>query len=57
MTRYSRSTSDSREQLGTRPIEDLIDLPLMKDADRRATIDVLSKLMLSGIDQITNYTA
>ena len=39
------------EQLGARPIEDLINLPLMKDADRRATIDVLSKLMMSGIDQ------
>jgi PAS domain S-box-containing protein len=31
--------------LGDRPIEDLIDLPLMVDAERRATIDVLVELV------------
>ena len=46
------------QRLGARPIEDLIDLPLMTDADRRATIDVLSKLMPSGNRSLTtNSTA
>jgi PAS domain S-box-containing protein len=36
-------------RLKTRRIEDLIDLPLMNDAGRRATIDVLNKLMLSAL--------
>ena len=36
------------QQLGTRPIEDLIDLPLMNDASTLATMNVLSKLMPSG---------
>ncbi len=31
-------------RLGARPIEDLIDLPLMRDGNRRATIGVLYKL-------------
>jgi PAS domain S-box-containing protein len=32
------------QRLGTRRIEDLIDLPLMEDRNRRATLDVLNKL-------------
>jgi PAS domain S-box-containing protein len=32
-------------QLGSRPIEELINLPPMIDADRRATMDVLTKVM------------
>jgi PAS domain S-box-containing protein len=35
------------QRLGARPIEDLIDLPLMEDEDRRATMGVLYKLMVS----------
>jgi len=35
-------------RLGTRPIEDLIDLPLMNDVGTLATMNVLSKLMPSG---------
>ncbi len=31
-------------QVGSRPIEDLIDLPLMEDPDARATLDVLTAL-------------
>ena len=41
-------------QLGTRQIEDLIDLPLMDDPERRATIDVLLKLELSALYQDFN---
>jgi PAS domain S-box-containing protein len=33
------------QRLGSRPIEELIDLPLMNDAGKRATMDVLTKLM------------
>ena len=33
------------QRIGSRPIEDLIDLPLMNDADTRATMDVLTKVM------------
>ncbi|OSI64664.1 MULTISPECIES: trifunctional serine/threonine-protein kinase/ATP-binding protein/sensor histidine kinase [Bradyrhizobium] len=40
-----------RQRLGTRAIEDLIDLPLMNDAGTLATMNVLSKLLPSG-----NYT-
>jgi PAS domain S-box-containing protein len=36
------------QRLGTRPIEDLIDLPLMSDAGTLATMNVLSMLMPSG---------
>jgi PAS domain S-box-containing protein len=36
------------QRLGSRPIEDLIDLPLMSDAGTLATMDVLSKLMPAG---------
>ena len=36
------------QRLGTRPIEDLIDLPLMKDAGTLATMDVLTKLTPSA---------
>jgi PAS domain S-box-containing protein len=35
-------------RLGTRQIEDLIDLPLMNDAGSRATLDVLTKAMASS---------
>ncbi|MGA7815911.1 AAA family ATPase, partial [Caballeronia sp.] len=35
-------------RLGTRQIEDLIDLPLLNDADTRATLDVLTKAMVSS---------
>jgi PAS domain S-box-containing protein len=37
-----------RQRLETRPIEDLIDLPLMNDAGTLATMNVLSKLMPGG---------
>jgi PAS domain S-box-containing protein len=37
------------QQLGTRRIEDLIGLPLMNDPGRRATIDVLNKLVVSAL--------
>ena len=33
------------QQLGSRPIEELVDLPLMTDPDWRATMDVLAELM------------
>jgi hypothetical protein len=33
------------QRIGTRPIEDLIDLPLMNDAGTRATMEVLIKVM------------
>jgi PAS domain S-box-containing protein len=33
-----------RSQVGSRPIEDLIDLPLMEDPESRATLDVLTTL-------------
>jgi hypothetical protein len=36
------------QRLGSRPIEDLIDLPLMNDENTLATMNVLSKLMPSG---------
>jgi len=36
------------QRLGTRPIEDLINLPLMNDAGTLATMNVLSMLMPSG---------
>jgi PAS domain S-box-containing protein len=36
------------QRLGTRPIEDLINLPLMDDAGTLATMNVLSMLMPSG---------
>ena len=39
------------QRLGTRPIEDLVDLPLMKDGDRRATMGVLYKLIVSATYQ------
>ena len=35
-------------RLGTRPIEDLIDLPLMEDAGTQATMDVLTKVTPSA---------
>ena len=35
------------QRIGSRPIEDLIDLPLMNDAGTRATMDVLTKVMPS----------
>jgi PAS domain S-box-containing protein len=35
------------QQIGSRTIEDLIDLPLMNDAATRATMDVLTKVMPS----------
>ena len=37
------------QRLGAQRIEDLIDLPLMNDAGRRATIDVLNKLAVSAL--------
>jgi predicted ATPase/signal transduction histidine kinase len=37
------------QRLGSRRIEDLIDLPLMNDAGRSATIDVLNKLMVPAL--------
>jgi PAS domain S-box-containing protein len=40
-----------RQRLGARPIEELIDLPLMNEAGTLATMNVLSKLLPSG-----NYT-
>lgn len=40
------------QQLETRPIEEMIDLPLMNDAGTLATMNVLSKLVPSG--NITN---
>ncbi|MBY5603670.1 AAA family ATPase [Rhizobium leguminosarum] len=39
------------QELGTRRIEDLIDLPRMNDPDTRATIDVVTKLVLSALYQ------
>ena len=36
------------QRLGKRPVEDLIDLPIMSDANTLATMNVLSKLMPSG---------
>ena len=39
------------QRLGTRRIEDLIDLPPMKDPARRATLDVLNKLVVSALYQ------
>ena len=44
------------QRLGTRPIEDLIDLPLMNDAGTRATMDVLTKLMPSAQTTDNNLT-
>ena len=38
-------------RLGDRPIEDLVDLPLMNDENRRATIGVLYKLMVCATYQ------
>ena len=35
-------------QLGSRPIEELIDLPLMTDPASLATLDVLTKLVVAG---------
>jgi PAS domain S-box-containing protein len=45
------------QQLGTRPIEDMIDLPLMIDTGTLATMNVLSKLVPSGnnTDNNLNY--
>ncbi len=45
------------QQLGTRPIEDLIDLPLMNDASTLATMNVLSKLMPSGNNTDNNLNS
>jgi PAS domain S-box-containing protein len=42
------------QQLGTRPIEDLIDLPLMNDAGTLATMSVLSKIVPSGNNTANN---
>jgi PAS domain S-box-containing protein len=42
------------QQLGSRSIEDLIDLPLMNDAGTLATMNVLSKLMPSGNNSDNN---
>jgi PAS domain S-box-containing protein len=39
------------KQLGTRPIEDLGDLPEMKNPNMRAAIDVLNRLVLSAVYQ------
>jgi PAS domain S-box-containing protein len=36
------------QRIGSRPIDDLIDLPLMGDADTQATMDVLMKVMPSA---------
>jgi PAS domain S-box-containing protein len=36
-------------QLGSRAIEDLVDLPLMQDPDARATLDVLTSLTLPAL--------
>ena len=43
------------QQLGTRAIEDLIDLPLMNDTGTLATMNVLSKLMPSGNNSDNNF--
>ena len=45
------------QQLGNRPIEDLIDLPLMNDPGTLATMNVLSKLVPAGnnTDNKLNY--
>jgi predicted ATPase/signal transduction histidine kinase len=39
------------QELGSRQIEALIDLPLMNNPDMRATIDVVAKLVLSALYQ------
>ncbi|QND70234.1 trifunctional serine/threonine-protein kinase/ATP-binding protein/sensor histidine kinase [Tardiphaga robiniae] len=46
-----------RNQLAGRAIETLIDLPLMSDADTQATMNVLSKLMPSGINTDKNFNS
>jgi PAS domain S-box-containing protein len=46
-----------RQQLGSRPIEDLIDLPLMTDAGTLATMNVLSMLMPAGNNSDNNLNS
>ncbi|PSO24786.1 AAA family ATPase [Bradyrhizobium sp. MOS002] len=43
------------QQLGTRPIESLIDLPVMNDTGTLATMNVLSKLVPSGNNTDNNF--